>query len=124
MQCAGLAEVSRPHVDRTLDPQIGNVDIPRLASECPTRVGAAAVFRFIASAMRQREDLFALSDRAEQAGEVDEVLGNYVDDLPLSLHLAANRTPLADPGRWRTSTSPATDTRRPSRVALRSPAGT
>jgi hypothetical protein len=35
-----------------------------------------------------------------------------------------NRTPLADPGRWRTSTSPPTGTRRPSRVALRSPAGT
>src|SRR5829696_4632793 len=34
MQCAGLAEVSRLHVDRTLDPQIGNVDISGLAPEC------------------------------------------------------------------------------------------
>ena len=82
-------KVSRFDVDPTLDPQIGNVDIPRLASECPTRVGAAAVFRFIASAMRQREDLFALSDRAEQAGEVDEVLGNHVNDLTLPLYPAA-----------------------------------
>ena len=47
------------------------------------------MFRFISSAMRQWEDLFALSDRAEQAGEVDEVLGNHVNDLTLPLHLAA-----------------------------------
>src|SRR5215203_1233644 len=89
MQCAGLAEVSRLHVDRTLDPQIGNVDISGLAPECATPVGAAAVFRFIASAVRKREDCSALSDRAEQAGEVDEVLGNHVNDLTLPLHLAA-----------------------------------
>jgi hypothetical protein len=82
-------EVSRPHVDRTLDPQIGNVDVPRLAPERIARLWPATVLRFIASAMRQWEDLFALSDRAEQAGDVDEVLGNHVNDLTLSLHLAA-----------------------------------
>ena len=47
------------------------------------------MFRFISSAVRKWEDCIALSDRAEQAGEVDEVLGNHVNDLTLPLHLAA-----------------------------------
>src|SRR5215204_6302832 len=82
-------KVPRLHVDRSFDPQIGNVDISGLAPERIARLWPATVLRFIASAMRQREDLFALSDRGEQAGEVDEVLGNHVNDLTLPLHLAA-----------------------------------
>src|SRR5215204_3218591 len=87
MQCAGLAEVSRLHVDRTLDPQIGNVDISGLAPECATRVGAA-VFRFIASAAEAGRLHCALRPRrAGRRGR--EVLGNHVNDLTLPLHLAA-----------------------------------
>src|SRR3954469_5730509 len=82
-------KIPRLHVDRSFDPQIGNVDISGLAPERIARLWPATVLRFIASAVRQREDLFALSDRAEQAGEVDEVLGNHVNDLTLALHLAA-----------------------------------
>ena len=89
MQCAGLAEVSRLHVDRTFNPQIGNVDISGLAPERIARVWPATVLGFIASAVRKRKDFFALSDRAEQAREVDEVLGNHVNDLTLPLHPAA-----------------------------------
>ena len=83
------SKIPRLHVDRSFDPQIGNVDISGLTPERIARVGAATVLCFIASAMRQREDLFALSDRAEQVGEVDEVLGNHVDDLTLPLHPAS-----------------------------------
>src|SRR5215218_10396533 len=36
--------------------------------------------------------------------------------MSVSSSSVTNRTPLVDPGRWRTSTSPATATRRPSRV--------
>src|SRR5215207_741966 len=88
MQCAGLAEVSRLHGDRTLDPQIGNVDISGLAPERIARVWPATVLRLIASAMREWEDCIALSDRAEQRRKVSEVLGDDMDDLAHALHLA------------------------------------
>src|SRR4051795_11036681 len=78
-------KIPRLHVDRSFDPQIGDVDISGLAPERIARLWPATVLRSTPSAMRQREALFALSDRAEQAGEVDEVLGNHVNDLPLSL---------------------------------------
>ena len=47
------------------------------------------MFRFITSAVRKREDCIALSNRAEQRRQVDEVLGNHVDDLTLPLHPAS-----------------------------------
>jgi hypothetical protein len=93
LKCTGLGgqspKISRLHIDRTLDPEVGNVDVPRLAPECAARVWPAAVLGFIASAMRKGEDVITLTDSAEQRREVDKVLGDDVDHPPLPLHLAA-----------------------------------
>ena len=147
MSAAHVHELHRKSLVLTLiaplDPQIGNVILPRLASERPRGSGPLPCSASSPRPCGSGKTSSRSPHRAEQAGEVDEVLGNYVDDLPLSLHLAAtpdhgcrenepalpfeqgrpkhqefatsvasssviNRTPLADPGRWRTSTSPAT----------------
>jgi hypothetical protein len=39
--------------------------------------------------VRHRERLVALADAAQQVREVDQVLGNQENDLPLTLHPAA-----------------------------------
>src|SRR5215218_7761280 len=82
-------KVSRFDVDRSFDPQIGNVDVPRLAPECVARVRTASFLCLVSSTMWKREDFIALPDPAEQRREVDEVLGNRVNDLTLSLHITA-----------------------------------
>jgi hypothetical protein len=55
-----------------------------------------------------------MRSRSSTLGQITELA------TPVSSSMVMNTTPAAEPGRWRTSTTPATLTRDPSRVVLRS----
>jgi hypothetical protein len=71
-------EVPRWDLDPAAEPQIGDVDIPRLAPEPISArvVRPASVLRSVPLPVRLRERLAALADAPQQVREVDQVLGN------------------------------------------------
>jgi hypothetical protein len=81
-------KVSRSHVYGAFDPQVRDVDVPRLSAESAARIRPAAMLCLIAPAMRQPQLLVSLADLPKQAGEVSQVLGNDVDDFALALNFA------------------------------------
>src|SRR3954468_19462062 len=79
----GLPEVSARYLDPAPQPQVRNIDIPRLASSL---FGALSVLRAIIAAVRQWRDLFPIANSAEPIRQVCQVLRYEVNNETLALY--------------------------------------